>query len=289
MWCPSVSLSVWANAWLAGHAAPDDVLDALSAWAPIHSVTAYDAVAAGRTGLPWPDVDAAGAMSLLQTVRTAAGRRGDGPPPSGPAIALALPVPGDVRGLPAGTQFQRDALDAGEAIVVRPPTGEAIGLVPEFECSDDDEDETQLPEITVLSWSVYSLPGTLSPEHLAPEHLDLGDAEHALRSTVRSATEALVNLQPAPGCANPRVLVEELLQAGGLHRVPDHAPDRALRVLATAAHVDAIIAVSSGPTPIAMLSTADERIADAAMRPLATVVRAARTAAVTSILQSAWH
>lgn len=283
MWCPSVSLSVWANAWLAGHAAPDDVLDALSIWAPIHSVTAYDAVAAGRTGLPWPDVDAAGAMSLLQTVRTAAGRRGDGPPPSGPVIGLALPVPGDVRGLPAGTQFQRDALDVGEAIVVRPPAGEAIGLVPEFECRDD-EDETPAPVITVLSWSVYSLPDTP-----APEHLDLGDAEHALRSTVRSAAEALGNLQPAPGCENPRVLVEELLQASGLHRVPDHAPDRALRVLATAAHVDAIIAVSSGPTPIAMQSTSEERIADAAMRPLATVVRAARTAAVSAILQSAWH
>ncbi len=283
MWCPSVSLSVWANAWLAGHAAPDDVLDALSIWAPIHSVTAYDAVAARRTGLPWPDVDAAGAMSLLQTVRTAAGRRGDGPPPSGPAIGLTLPVPGDVRGLPAGTQFQRDALDVGEAIVVRPPAGEAIGLVPEFECRDD-EDENPAPEITVLSWSVYSLPDTP-----APDHLDLGDAEHALRSTVRSAAEALGNLQPAPGCENPRVLVEELLQAGGLHRVPDHAPDRALRVLATAAHVDAIITVSSGPTPIAMQSTSEERIADAAMRPLATVVRAARTAAVSAILQSAWH
>lgn len=283
MWCPSVSLSVWANAWLAGHAAPDDVLDALSIWAPIHSVTAYDAVAAGRTGLPWPDVDAAGAMSLLQTVRTAAGRRGDGPPPSGPAIGLTLPVPGDVRGLPAGTQFQRDALDVGEAIVVRPPAGEAIGLVPEFECRDD-EDENPAPEITVLSWSVYSLPDTP-----APDHLDLGDAEHALRSTVRSAAEALGNLQTAPGCENPRVLVEELLQAGGLHRVPDHAPDRALRVLATAAHVDAIITVSSGPTPIAMQNTSEERIADAAMRPLATVVRAARTAAVSAILQSAWH
>ena len=283
MWCPSVSLSVWANAWLAGHAAPDDVLDALSIWAPIHSVTAYDAVAAGRTGLPWPDVDAAGAMSLLQTVRTAAGLRGDGPPPSGPAIGLALPIPGDVRGLPAGTQFQRDALDVGEAIVVRPPAGEAIGLVPEFQCLDD-EDENPAPEITVLSWSVYSLPDTP-----APDHLDLGDAEHALRSTVRSAAEALGNLQPAPGCENPRVLVEELLQAGGLHRVPDHAPDRALRVLATAAHVDAIIAVSSGPTPLAMQSTSEERIADAAMRPLATVVRAARTAAVSAILQSAWH
>ena len=48
--------------------------DALTAWAPAHSVIAYDAVAAGRTGLPWPDVDAAGSMSLLQTMRTAAAR-----------------------------------------------------------------------------------------------------------------------------------------------------------------------------------------------------------------------
>ena len=102
MWCPSVSLSVWANAWLAGAAAPDDVLDALSQWAPRHSVTAYDSVAAGRTGLPWPDLNDAGAVSLLQTLRTAAGAGG-----SAPAIGVALPVPGDVRGLPAGTSSAR--------------------------------------------------------------------------------------------------------------------------------------------------------------------------------------
>jgi formyl-CoA transferase len=90
MWCPSVSLSVWTNAWLAGHAAPDDVLDALNAWAPLHSVAAYDAVAAGRTGLPWPDVDPAGAMSLLQTVRTAAGRNPGRLPGAPQVIDVAL-------------------------------------------------------------------------------------------------------------------------------------------------------------------------------------------------------
>jgi hypothetical protein len=41
--------------------------------------------------------------------------------------------------------------------------------------------------------------------------------------------------------------------------------------------------------PIAMLSVSEERIADDAMRPLAMIVRAARTAAVSAILQSAWH
>ena len=98
MWCPSATLSVWANAWLAGKAAPDDVLDALSCWAPTHSVTAYDAVAAGHTGLPWPDINDAGAVSLLQTLRTAAGRAVAGTP----SIKVVLPVPGDVRGLAAG-------------------------------------------------------------------------------------------------------------------------------------------------------------------------------------------
>jgi hypothetical protein len=69
MWCPSATLSAWTNAWLAGQAAPDDVLDALSRWAPMQTVAAYDAVAAGNTGLPWPDVHAAGAVSLLQTLQ----------------------------------------------------------------------------------------------------------------------------------------------------------------------------------------------------------------------------
>ncbi|OOK66691.1 hypothetical protein BZL30_8366 [Mycobacterium kansasii] len=136
MWCPSATLSMWANAWLAGKAAPDDLLDALSLWAPTQSVTAYDAVAAGHTGLPWPDVDSAGTVSLLSTLRTAAGRARTSAP--GPpdrlrgTINVVLPVPGDVRGLSAGTQFERDALAAGEAIIVTNPDdpGTSIGLVP---------------------------------------------------------------------------------------------------------------------------------------------------------------
>jgi hypothetical protein len=193
MWCPSVSLSLWANAWLAGMAAPDDVLDSLSLWAPVQSVTAYDAVAAGHTGLPWPDVHDAGTVSLLQTLRAAVGRTT--PAPGGPdqlrgTINVVLPVPGDVRGLAAGTQFERDALAAGEAVIITNPDdpGTAVGLVPEFAYSDleetdaPDDGNPEPPELYALSWIVYSLPG-------APpfEHHELGDAEYALRSAVRSA------------------------------------------------------------------------------------------------------
>lgn len=282
MWCPSVSLSVWANAWLAGHAAPDDVLDALCAWAPCHSVIAYDAVAAGCTGLPWPDMDAAGAMSLLQTVRTVARRSAGDPWPARPAIAPTLPVPGDVRGLAVGTQFSSDALDAGEAVLVSGSDGAAVGLVPLFEWEDSEDEE--VPRPPVVSWSVYSLPGVP-----VIDHPDLGDAEYALRAAVRSAAEALDGLRLCAGAEDPRALVEETLQATSHHRTPDHAPPRAVRVLATAAHVNAILTVSSGMAAIGTQSASEAVIADSAMRPLATVVRSARLAAVTAILYSAWR
>ncbi|AQT80403.1 hypothetical protein B1R94_15715 [Mycolicibacterium litorale] len=289
MWCPSVSLSMWANAWLAGQAAPDDVLDALSVWAPTHSVTAYDSVAAGHTGLPWPDVDDAGAVSLLQTVRTVAGRVSESGWSGRPAISLVLPVPGDVRGLAPGTQFQRDALAAGEAIIITSPADDTVGLVPEFEY-DDTEDELpdgdRLPELCALSWTVYSLPA-----RPVVDHLDLGDAEYALRSAVRAAAEALGALQlgAAGGVDDPRGLVEQVLESSRHHRAPDHAPTRALRVLENAAHVDAIITVSSGLMPIGTQSASEAQIANDALRPLASVVRSARLAAVSAILQSAWQ
>ena len=284
MWCPSVSLSVWANAWLAGVAAPDDVLDALSQWAPRHSVTAYDAFAAGRTGLPWPDVNHSGTMSLLQTLRTAAGV-----PSGAPAMSVALPVPGDVRGLPAGTQFQRDAVTAGEAILIAGnPSTPGVGLVPDLEYDDSDGyDDSDEAELSGLSWTVYSLPG--GP---IAEHLDLGEAEYALRSAVRSAADALGAIRAEAGgvdVADPRRLVEQVLESSGRHRAPDHAPSRALRVLENAAHIDAIVTVSSGLMPIGLQSSSEAEIANDALRPLAAVVRSARLAAVTAILHSAWR
>ena len=308
MWCPSVSLSVWANAWLAGKAAPDDVLDALSLWAPKQSVMAYDAVAAGHTGLPWPDVHDAGTVSLLQTLRAAVGRPVGSPVPMRGTINLVLPVPGDVRGLAPGTQFERDALASGEAVIVANPNNPAtaVGLVPEFSYGDldDAEEGAALPELCALSWMVYSLPG-------APvlEHFELGDAEYTLRSAVRSAADALGAIGLGSAAADiddPRGLVEQLLESTRQHRIPDHAPSRALRVLENAAHVDAIIAVSAGLSrpsdsadrfaspvvaglePAGTQSSSEARIASDALRPLCAVVRSARMAAVTAILHSAW-
>jgi hypothetical protein len=284
MWCPSATLSVWANAWLAGKAAPDDVLDALSCWAPTHSVTAYDSVAAGHTGLPWPDVHDAGAVSLLQTVRTAAGRAMTGTP----SIKVVLPVPGDVRGLAPGTQFERDALAAGEAVIVTHPDDPdvAVGLVPEFRY-DEADDELVIPDLCALSWTVYSL-------RCAPafDRTELGEAEYGLRLAVRSAADALTTIglgSAGVDVDDPRGLVEQLLEATRHHQVPEPAPSRALRVLENAAHVDAIITVSAGLSRIGTQSLSEAQIATDALRPLAAVVRSARMAALNAILQAAWQ
>ncbi len=244
----------------------------------MHSVAAYDAVAAGHTGLSWPDMDHAGAMSLLQTLRTGAGR----PPLAAPGVHTLLPVPGDVRGLPAGTQFERDGLAAGEAVIISDhgDSTKALGLVPEF-----DEDDSGEPS-GLLSWTVYSL-----PEAPVPKQLDLGEAEYGLRSAVRSAAEALtaVGVGLTGGdVEDPRGLVEQLLESASHHRVPDHAPPRAVRVLQNAAHVDAIVTVSAGLSRIGTQSSLQAQIATDALRPLALLVRSARMAAVDAILHSAW-
>lgn len=284
MWCPSATLSVWANAWLAGQAAPDDVLDALSCWAPTQSVTAYDAVAAGHTGLPWPDINDAGVVSLLQTLRTAAGRSITGTP----SISVVLPIPGDARGLAPGTQFGRDAMAAGEAVIVAHPDDPAVavGLVPEFDYYESD-DERVVPELAALSWTVYSLAG-------APmvENVELGEAEYELRLAVRSAADTLTTIglgSAGVDVDDPRGMVEQLLESTRHHQVPESAPTRALRVLENAAHVDAIITVSAGLSRIGTQSLSEAQIASDALRPLAAVVRSARVAALSAILHSAWR
>ena len=129
-------------------------------------------------------------------------------------------------------------------------------------------------ELRRCRWTVYSLPG-------APvsEHLDLGEAEYALRSAVRSAADALGTIRAeAGGVTSPT-------RAGSSSRswspagstAPDHAPSRALRVLENAAHIDAIVTVSSGLMPIGLQTSSEAQIANDALRPLTGVVRSART------------
>ena len=194
---------------------------------------------AGHTGLPWPDLDEARPSSLLQTLRTRGRRPGIGA--AGPS-RIVLPVPGDVRGLAAGTQFEHDALAAGEAVIVAGRSaGPAIGLVPDSTTATDESDDDDEPEPRALVWTVYSLPGV----PLA-DHLDL--ARPSTRCGPRCAqppTRSAPSVRPAVSTSPTRAAGRAAAGIRPAHRAPDDAPSRALRVLENAAHVDAILAVSS--------------------------------------------
>ncbi|MBL1077188.1 hypothetical protein JK358_22575 [Nocardia sp. 2] len=263
---PSASLTVWAGAWLAGRSAPDDVLDALRAWAPSQSVAAGDPVTGGHTGLPWAADDdsehlpGAGIMVLLKLIREATGT-------PGAQVRLVLPVPGDVRGLPIGTEFASAATEAGEGLLIGTPGGDGTGLVPHW--ADDD----------TLQWRVYATPIPLSAEPDMP----LGEAEFTMREAVRDAADALQRLHTTQLDANgpsPRDLIEDELEANSKHTYPDSMPLRARRILDTADQVAAILTVAERTPASAPTSASSLATRDSLLRPLWNAIRAARLAAV---------
>lgn len=265
MCSPSATLTVWAGSWLAGRSAPDDILEAMHAWAPRHTIAAGDPITGGRTDLPWSshsNPPSTAVMSLLKVIRETMAV-------PDAQLRLVLPVPGDVRGLPVGTAFAADAVEAGEGLLIGVPSTEGTGLIPQR--VDDD----------TLQWTVYTAP---IPPMPGPD-MTLGEAEYAMREAVRDAADALMRLHTTgigTGEDDPRELIEAELAAYCRHSYPDSIPLRAKRILDTADHVAAILTVAqrepaSSPTS-ASAATAQESL----LRPLWDVIRAARLVAVRS-------
>ena len=127
-------------------------------------------------------------------------------------------------GWPPGTQFERDALAAGEAVIVTHPDDPslAVGLVPEFGY-DESDDELVIPELCALSWTVYSLPG-------APviDHIDLGEAEYTLRSAVRSAADCPDHHRAGVGRRRRRRSARAGRAVAGIHTAPPGSRARAV-------------------------------------------------------------
>lgn len=247
----SATLTVWASAWLAGAAAGDDVLDALTAWAPMHQVHAADRVAAGSTGLPGPDDGTVGPATLFAPLRASAAAQ----------LRLVLPTAGDVRGLPVGTAFADAALRAGQGVLA---DGAGLGLVPVAEGQE------------TLRWRVFAVPHDVA----AAEHVGLGEAEHGLREAVRESARALTELEVARDDRNARSRVSAALRRRPALAWPRGTPPRSLRVLDTADEVAAILSAAAVDAPGAALSARVAERREDLLRPLWTAVRTARRAAV---------
>lgn len=265
MSCPSITFTLWSASWLAGATSPDDVIDAVRAWAPMHLVVAADAEVALRWDLPWPDPTDSGPVTLLQAVRAVTTSDNEAAP------NLVLPAAGDVRGLPVGSAFATAALDAGQGVLVGAPGNPGIGIVPTVEGPD------------VLRWTVFGVPAL--PHHT--EHTGLGEAEYALREAVRDAATALSSLRGGFSAAagDPRSRIAEALADIAHHTTPDGTPARVLRILDTADQVAAILTVAGESSGRAQTATG-AALRDDTLRPLWAAVRGARTSAVAACVRS---
>lgn len=247
---------MWASAWLHAHAAPDDVIDALHAWAQRHEVAAVDDATATSLDLPGPDAAPGSVVGLLAAARHA-GASG---------ARLVLPVSGDVRGLPADAALTPAALDSGEAVVL---TGAELALVPAAVAEG------------VLRWTLFS-PGPLPPSEEAP----LSEAEHGLRGAVRQAATTLVELDVARHRPGVRAEIADRLDRRVRPPWPEGVPGRALRVLDQADEVEAILAAAEGDQPGGALSVTATRARSEALRPLHIMVRDARRAATAAAVRA---
>lgn len=266
MSCPSTTLTVWAASWLAGASSPDDVIDAVQSWAPMHLVGANDPEAAMRWDLPWPDLQDAAPVVLLRIAR---GLSSEDPETQ---FTLVLPAPGDVRGLPTGTDFAGAAIDAEEGILIGAPGRPGVGLVPTVEGPD------------VLRWTIFPIPA-IPP---AVEQMGLGEAEFEMRRAVREAADTLASMRGGytGDDDDPRDRIEDELAAISGISYPPSTPERALRIFDTADQVAAILTVageSSGRAQTAAGAAAREET----LRPLWSAIRAARLGAVTATVRAA--
>ena len=189
----------------------------------------------------------------------------------GTSLLLALPVPGDPRGLPGPATLNVDALEAGECVVA-----EVAGCAHRW---------AVLPEVTefgsvwepgaLVTWSVRE-----AAPRRAPESSSVADSERELRLALATATQALAGLDVARWREDAADRIAAV-RDGALVRdaVPPGTSPRATRVLQSAARVLAIVDLAVEDDGAAITSFEAGSRAQA-LREVAGVARRAVVAAV---------
>lgn len=256
-----MTLAVWCAAWLHGAAASDDVLDALQSWGEEHEFLAGDADTAASLRLP-DTAPAASAAEFLTVLR----KIGAG------SAWLALPVPGDVRGLGAHPPLTRTALRAGEAAVFPGVAAGAVGVVGEHVAEG------------LTRWRVFDMPAPA-----APEHTGIGEAERLLGEALRESAVTLQELDVARERPGVRDELSGKMRARPRVDWPRSMPQRALRVIQRADEVGAILELAFADEPGGAHSASAASKRAEALRPLSAAVRTARCAAVDESMRVLTH
>jgi len=175
-----------------------------------------------------------------------------------------LPAPGDVRGLPRVPGLAPLALESGQAAV-----GERLALVP----------EAIGPE--AVAWTAFLLDG--APPVPPPVEGSLRSVSGALDLAVGDAARTLVDLDLARWNPEVPTLLAGLAKATRAPGLPpDHDPV-ALSVLGRAQRLAKVLDLAMADAPGAAVTHAQAAARDDALRPLATAVREAITAAYNAV------
>lgn len=231
-------LAAWASAWVAGRVSLDQVVDAVTGDDGPHQVAGL-----GLDVLPLHD--------LLATWRRA-----------GEPVLAALPVPGDVRGVPGPAAFRADALEAGEVV-----SGGGLGAVPEV------TDYAPSSNPTTVLWHVHAV------EPAPPDPHPVPDAQYELATAIRECASALVSADVSgamDGIAEP---LRDARRAGDVVNLPPGFPSRAVALLSQAERLQAVLDLALTDPRGGAVDQAGMRARTDALRPLATAVRRARVSA----------
>ncbi|MFP5345485.1 MAG: hypothetical protein ACLGIA_00425 [Actinomycetes bacterium] len=256
----SVRFAAWTSALVRGDVPLEDALTAIQGTDEPHAVSGAD--------------DASTALS--NALRWLAGVAGQ--------VGVALPVPGNLLGLPGPPEFNAAALEAGESVLVelddgardvKPPAWAALGTSTLGLVPDTTEFGSWLEPGCLVTWRAH-------PTHRrrVVDLASLSEAERALREAMLTATEALGALDVARWREDAAERIAAV-RNGGLDRrvVPASTAPRALRVLASAARVRAIVSLACQDDGAAITSwQASSRTA--ALRDVDHVARRAMVAAV---------
>jgi hypothetical protein len=172
---------------------------------------------------------------------------------------LVLPVPGDVRGLPAVPGLAPLALESGQAAV-----GTRLALVP----------EPLGPE--VVQWTAFPLDG--APPVPPPVEGSLRALSGSLDLAVADVARTLAGLDVARWNPEVPTLLAGLAKASAPGLPPDHEP-LALSVLGRAQRLAAVLDLAMADAPGAAVNHAQAARRDEALRPLAHAVRESITGA----------
>jgi len=196
-------LAAWGSAWLAGAAAFDDVLDA---------VTGTGRHVGGPGFGPGPNPVGAALASWKQAGSS--------------VLRLVLPVPGDVRGLAGPAPFRTAALTAGQAVY-----GRDFGLTV---LSGRDTPSSAGREL-IWHRAEYS--------ELPPDPVSMADAEHDLTESIRETASLFASRGVTSWLTDIAPALSDARRAGErLHLPPSHPP-RAVRLIAQAERLTAVFTV----------------------------------------------